>query len=50
MSEDPMSECAKRPSRKQMQAMRKRVTERVNLDGRYRPLWPDGEREARDEG
>jgi hypothetical protein len=41
MSKDPMSERAKRPSRKQFEAMRRRVAERVNPEGRYQPLWPD---------
>ena len=43
-----MSERAKRPSRKQIEAMRKRVAERVNPDGQYQPLWPD-ESEGRED-
>ena len=49
MTEEPMSERAKRPSRGQFEAMRRRVAELVNPDGRYKPLWPDGEREARED-
>ena len=41
MNEDPISERAKRPSRRQMESMRRRVSERVDPDGRYQPLWPD---------
>ena len=41
MNDDAMSERAKRPSRARMEAMRRRVAERVNPDGRYQPLWPN---------
>jgi len=50
MTDDAMSERAKRLTRAQFEAMRRRVAELVNPDGRYQPLWPnDAEEIERDQ-
>ena len=46
MSETMMPDRSDRPARSQLEAMRRRVSERVNPDGDYQPLWPDEEGEG----